>query len=60
MTDHLLQTDVENFVKRHHILKKDFAKMIDVTPVMLSHWLNGRVKFNRLTLERIVAIIDKG
>jgi len=58
MTETLLQVEVEAFVKSRKILKKDFAKMIEVTPVMLSHWLKGRVTFNRATLQRIVALLD--
>lgn len=59
MTDFSLQNEVENFVKTHKILKKDFASRIGVSPVMLSHWLKGRVCFKKNTLEKIVAEIDK-
>lgn len=58
MSDTLLQEEVERFVKEHKILKKDFAAKIGVSPVKLSHWLNGRMAFNRITLEKIIAIID--
>ena len=58
MSDTLLQEEVERFVKEHNILKKDFAAKIGVSPVKLSHWLKGRVAFNRITLEKIIAILD--
>lgn len=58
MTDFSLQEEVEIFVKEHNILKKDFARKIGVSPVKLSHWLKGRVFFNRITLERVVAELD--
>lgn len=54
----LLQEEVERFVKEHNILKKDLAAKIGVSPVKLSHWLKGRVAFNRITLEKIIAILD--
>lgn len=58
MSDTLLQQEVERFVKEHNILKKDFAAKIGVSPVKLTHWLKGRVAFNRITLEKIIAILD--
>lgn len=58
MSDTLLQEEVERFVKEHNILKKDFAAKIGVSPVKLTHWLKGRVAFNRITLEKIIAILD--
>lgn len=59
MSDALsLQQEVERFVKEHNILKKDFATKIGVSPAQLSHWLNGRMAFNRITLEKIIAILD--
>ncbi|MBQ8215554.1 MAG: helix-turn-helix transcriptional regulator [Clostridia bacterium] len=58
MSDILLQDEVERFVKEHNILKKDFAAKIGVSPVKFSHWLKGRVAFNRITLEKIIAILD--
>ncbi|MCH5300218.1 MAG: helix-turn-helix transcriptional regulator [Ruminococcus sp.] len=59
MTDISLQEEVEIFVKSRKMLKKDFADKIGITPVMLSHWLKGRVSLNRKTLEKIVTEIDK-
>lgn len=53
MTDVFLQSRVEEYVKEHKILKKDFAKRIGVSPVRLSHWLNGRILFNSIILEKI-------
>ncbi len=58
-TNTSLQLEVEKFVKVHKILKRDFAEMIGVSPVMLSHWLKGRVNFKRSTLEKIISVIDK-
>ena len=59
MAEFTLQDEVETFVKKNKILKKDFAKKIGVSPVMLSHWLKGRVCFPKNTLEKIIAEIDK-
>ena len=59
MTDVSLQEQVELFVKSHKVLKKDFAAIIGIKPVLLSHWLKGRVSLNKKTLEKIVAEIDK-
>lgn len=58
MIDISLQEEVENFVKSHKILKKDFADKIGIKPIMLSHWLKGRVSLNRRTLEKIIAEIE--
>lgn len=52
-----LQKEVEKYVKENKILKKDFASSIGVSPVMLSHWLKGRVKFSNYTLDKIVDTI---
>ena len=59
MNENSLQQEVESFVKMNKILKKDFAEKIGVSPVMLSHWLKGRVNFKKSTLEKIIAEIDK-
>lgn len=59
MNENSLQQEVESFVKSNKILKKDFAEKIGVSPVMLSHWLKGRVNFKKSTLEKIIAEIDK-
>lgn len=59
MTDISLQEKVEFFVKSRKMLKKDFAGKIGISPIMLSHWLKGRVSLNRKTLEKIVTEIDK-
>lgn len=58
MTDFSLQKEVEIFVKENKILKKDFAHKIGIPPVKLSHWLKGRVSFDRKTLEKIIAELD--
>lgn len=58
MSDTLLQEEVERFVKKQKMQKKVFAAKIGVSPVKLSHWLKGRVAFNRITLEKIIAILD--
>lgn len=59
MTDYneTLQNKVNDFIKHNHLLKKDFAAKIGITPVMLSHWLGGRASLSRKSLERIVALI---
>ena len=59
MSDIPLQEKVEIFVKEQKILKRDFAKTIGVTPIKLSHWLKGRVLFDRRTLEKVVAVLNK-
>jgi len=58
MSDTLLQEEVERFVKEQKMQKKVFAAKIGVSPVKLTHWLKGRVAFNRITLEKIIAILD--
>lgn len=54
-----LQREVEVFVKQRGILKKDFAREIGVTPVNLSHWLKGRITFNKQVLQKITSALDK-
>ena len=54
-----LQDEVNIFVKRNKILKKDFAAKIGITPVKFSHWLNGRTSLNIRTLTKIIAELDK-
>lgn len=54
-----LQREVEVFVKQRGIFKKDFAREIGVTPVNLSHWLKGRITFNKQVLEKITSALDK-
>ena len=48
-----LQSRVEEYLKRNHILKKDFASVIGVTPSQLSRWLKGNMSFDRKTIELI-------
>lgn len=55
-----LQDELEDYLKRHKILKKDFAAEIGISPAMLSHWLKGRVAFKQSLLEKIIAEIRKG
>lgn len=59
MTDISLQEEVELFVKSRKILKKDFAAKIGIKPMILSHWLKGRVALNERTLRKIIAELDK-
>lgn len=59
MTDVSLQEEVELFVKSHKMLKKDFAAHIGITPIILSHWLQGRMTLSERTLRKIIAEIDK-
>ena len=59
MTDLTLQHQVEIFLKKQKILKKDFANSIGISPVKLSHWLKGRVLLNRITLEKVIAVLNK-
>ena len=61
MTDSkTLQKEVADYLLSHKILKKDFAARIGITPVMLSHWLNGRCSLRREILERIISHISLG
>lgn len=53
-----LQHEVELYCKQNKILKRDFAASIGITPVKLSHWLSGRVLFDRTTLGKITKIIN--
>ncbi len=53
-----LQDEVEKYLHKNNLLKKDFAARIGITPVMLSHWLNGRCPLRREILERIVTHIS--
>lgn len=56
--DNTLQTKVQIFLKDRKILKKDFAVTIGITPVKLSHWLNGRVCLDLKTNEKILKMIS--
>ncbi len=58
MTDISLQQKVEDFVKSRKLLKRDFAAKIGINPIMLSHWLKGRVSLSRRVLEKIIAELD--
>lgn len=58
MTNLSLQLEVENYVKEHKVLKKDFAHKIGISPVKLSHWLSGRTLLNRIVCEKIIAELD--
>ena len=55
-----LQCKVNIYLLDNHILKKDFAARIGITPVMLSHWLSGRCSLRREVLEIIVSQIFSG
>lgn len=58
MTGFSLQEEVRIFVQKNKILKMDFAKLIGITPVKLSHWLGGHTSLDMKTLERVMAILD--
>ena len=53
-----LQQEVENYVRVQRIRKKDFAQQIGVTPQMLSHWLKGRILFDKDKLYKINRILS--
>lgn len=53
-----LQERVKIFVAKNKILKKDFARAIGITPAKFSHWLKGRLILNRLTIEKILSILE--
>lgn len=55
-----LQNEVTQYLLSTNTLKKDFAARIGITPVMLSHWLNGRCSLRREILERILSHISLG
>ena len=55
-----LQDEVTQYLLSTNTLKKDFAARIGITPVMLSHWLNGRCSLRREILERIISHLFRG
>lgn len=54
-----IQDQVLTYIEQHGMKKRCFASKIDVSPSMLSHWLYGRVQFNKNTLNKIFSIIEK-
>lgn len=54
-----LQVRVRAFCSRTHTKKKDFADMIGISPVVLSHWLAGRMILNNLTVKKVCEILDQ-
>lgn len=53
----IMQNKVEEYLKANKIKKKDFAAEIGVSNVMFSHWLHGRVLFNKATIDNMCKII---
>lgn len=54
-----VQEEVLTYLEKRSMKKKGFAEMINVSPVMLSHWFKGRVTFPKTKLDLIMSIIDK-
>lgn len=52
-----IQDEVLGYINQHGMKKKCFATLIDVSPAMLSHWLHGRVCFNRYKIDKILSIV---
>lgn len=52
-----IQDEVLAYISQHGMKKKCFATLIDVSPAMLSHWLHGRVQFNKGKLDKVFSII---
>lgn len=59
MAEVTLQQKVESFLKMKKMKKKDFAREIGVSNVVLSHWLHGRVRFDHNTIAFICEAIEK-
>ena len=53
-----MQDQVIAYLSANRILKKDFAKKIDVSNTKLSHWFAGNVVLDQITIEKIKAIIE--
>lgn len=52
-----IQEEVLDYIEKHGLKKKYFANQIDVSPMMLSHWLQGRVQFSKSKIDLIFSII---
>jgi len=53
-----LQEQTLAYLSQAKILKKDFAKEIGISHIKLSHWFSGNVILDKVTIERIKAIIN--
>ena len=53
-----LQSEVSNFLRDNRIHKRDFAKAIGISPASLSHWFQGRLRFNSEIIDVMVFVID--
>lgn len=52
-----IQEEVLKYIEEHGMKKNFFAKKIEVSPMMFSHWLQGRVQFNKNRIDKIYSII---
>ena len=52
-----IQEEVLNYIEEHGMKKNFFAKKIGVSPMMLSHWLQGRVQSSKNKIDIIFSLI---
>lgn len=52
-----IQEEVLKYIEENGMKKNFFAKKIGVSPMVLSHWLQGRVQFNKSRIDKIFSII---
>ena len=52
-----VQEEVLKYIEENGMKKNFFAKKICVSPMVLSHWLQGRMQFNKHRIDKIYEII---
>lgn len=52
-----IQEEVLKYIEENGIKKGFFAKQIGVSPMMLSHWFQGRVQFSKSRIDKIFSVI---
>lgn len=52
-----VQEEVLKYIEENGVKKNFFAQKIGVSPMVLSHWLQGRMQFNQNRIDKIYQII---
>lgn len=54
----MTKTELKKFLERHRLAPSQFAELIGVTPMAVSHWLNG-TRGVSLPISRLCRLFDK-
>lgn len=58
MPTRTLQSEVASFLRKNKIKKRDFADVLGISAPSLSHWFQGRLRFNAEIIDVMIYIID--